>query len=499
MNRLDFLGLNANQAACVLLYLIAVLWVLNFAARRAWVKSVLIVIEAALVVALAATMSRGGAVVLVCGAVYVRFSKVGRSLRLSRDPASAYRDGAPYHKILHWFSYSPLWRVALLLTSPGLWLRSAPSYVAQDASIGNRFELWKGAVKLIATSPLRGWGYYNTGASYMNWFQGVTDHTYYNGLVNSYLQIGAAFGLPVLGGVLAVLILALLNTHKKVAQTLLSVPVLNQTNFGTDRSVCATFISLLCFLWILIWMLNSCFSSMLSSPMLVIPPLMAVFMALFLNPPRKSELVGSLMISLSLCLLVFVLGRRFSGNDSVSISRDSSGIITVANNEIKTGKTCILFVDQQALGEEYGKELRQFLLGADFERCVVVGRTSYFDAPETNIKNPELIIISGITVSQVEIRDGPAKYLLLNPAFLPADMPSGAIQAIVYPEINWAHSLEPDANVLDKYREKIRVVPYNECFETSWSEYLNTDFKIRKKTQISRIFTNDRTNDSICF
>ena len=475
MNRLDFLGLNSNQAACVLLYLIAVSWVLNFATSRAWIKIVLIVIETALVIALAATMSRGGVVVLVCAAVYVWWL-YKRWERRSPERQAGLVPGAPgkqtWQSALRWLSHSPLWRVALLLTSPGLWARSAPGYVAQDASIGNRFELWKGAVKLISTSPLRGWGYYNTGASYMNWFQGVTDHTYYNGLVNSFLQIGAAFGLLVLGGLLFVLILALLSAHSRVAQTLLSVSD-SCENFGTDRSVCATFIALLAFLWLLIWMLNSCFSSMLSSPMLMIPPLVAVVVALFLHPPKRSELVGSLMISVSICLLVFVMGHRFASSDSVSISRDSSGVVTITNNEIKTGGTCVVYADAGALGEEYGKELRKFLPRSNFERCVVVGKAGYLDTPGINIKNLELIILSGITVSQVEIKDGPAKYVLLNPAFLPADMPSGAVQAIVYPEVNWTHYLEPEADALAKIRTKIRVVPYNENFETSWAEYLN--------------------------
>jgi len=230
---------------------------------------------------------------------------------------------------------------------------------------------------------------------------------------------------------------------------------------------------LLCFLWLLIWMLNSCFSSMLSSPMLMIPPLVAVVVVLLLHPPRRYELIGALMISLSLCILLFSLGHRFASSDSVSISRDSSGVVTIANNEIKTGGTCVVYADAGALGEEYGKELRKFLPASNFERCVVRGKASYFDASETNIKNSELIILSGNTISQVEIKDGPAKYVLLNPSFLPADMPAEAIQAIVYPEVNWTHCLEPEADALANLRTKIRVVPYNENFETSWAKYLN--------------------------
>ena len=351
-------------------------------------------------------------------------------------------------------------------------MRSAPAYVAQDASIGNRFALWQGAVKLIATAPLGGWGYLNTGASYMNWFQGVDDHTYYNGLVNSYLQIGAGLGLPVLFGVLVVLVAALLGAQRKVAQALLPVQNFNRANFGTDKSVRATLISLLSFLWLLIWILMSCFSSMMASPMLLIPPLAAIIVALFLHPPERTEIIGSLLISFSLCLLLFSLGHRLAGNDTLAITRDSGGMVTVANNEIKTGKTCVIFVDEDVLGEEFGKGVRQLLLGSDFETCVVVDKASYLNIPYTNSRHADLTILSGITVGQVEIREGRSKYVLLNPAFLPSHMPDAPIQAIVYPEINLRHYLEPEASRLDKFRSKIHKVPFDENFETSWASYI---------------------------
>ena len=500
MKRLDFLGLNSNQAACVLLYLIAVLWVLHLSSKRAWIKIVLIITEVVLIVALAATMSRGGVVVLVCVVVYLRSSKVGRSLRLSRNIGTAHRDGSPYQRIANWLSHSPIWRVLLLLTSPGLWMRSSPGYVAQDASIGNRLELWKGGAKLIADAPLHGWGYYNTGASFMNWFQNVEVHTHYNGLVNSFLQIGAAFGLPVLFGVLFVLILSLLSAHHKVARAFLPVQILNRVNIGTGRNACATLedvnsgtgrnacATFLCFLWLAIWMLMSCFSSMLSSPMLFVPPLVAILTTLLLHPPRRPEVAGALMISFSICLLIFTTGHALERNDSLTIKRDMDGIITITNSEIKTGRRCLIYIDEGALGGEYGKELRKFLPGSDIETCVVVRKVAqtFLSVPGSSNKpgtdrnvcatfntgRVDLIILSGITADQVEIKEGPAKYILLNPAFLPDNMPVEPVQAILYPEINRQH-LEPKASILKKFQSKIRMVPFNQNFETSWSEYLN--------------------------
>jgi len=71
MSRLDFLGLNANQATCVLLYGIAALWVLHFSARCLRVKVVLLAMEAALIVTVGMTQSRGGVVTLIAGSVCV--------------------------------------------------------------------------------------------------------------------------------------------------------------------------------------------------------------------------------------------------------------------------------------------------------------------------------------------------------------------------------------------------------------------------------------------
>jgi len=492
MNRLDFIGLNSNEAACALLYVIAVLWVLNFAAKRIAAKVVLIIAEGFLVVLVAKTMSRGAVVALIGGLVCLWYW--GRRARpsstdtlvcaSSHNPQKCGTDKsvcATLCRILRWFSYSPLWRLLLLLSSPGLWVRSSPAYVAQDASIGNRFELWKGAVKLIATEPLRGWGYTRTGASYMNWFQGVNDHTYYNGVVNSYLQIGAGLGLPVLFAVLAVLFAALLGTQRRVAQTFLSVPVFDRANFGTDRNVCATLFSLLSFIWILVWMVMSCFSSMMASPLLFIPPLVAVFVALFLHPPRRTEIIGSLLISFSVCLLIFSLGHRFAGDDSLSITRDSNGMVTVANNGIKTGKTCVIFVDESVLGEGFGKEVRKFMAGSDFDACRVAQAFLSVPKPEDLITGTDrnvcatLIILSGITIDKVGIKDADAKYVLLNPSFLPQSLPAGQVEAVVYPEINRGHYIEPDAASLDKFQGRIRKVPFDENFEMSWAKYITQE------------------------
>jgi len=85
----------------------------------------------------------------------------------------------------------------------GFYGRLAPDYIADDGSIGHRFDLWRGALKMIAASPLRGWGTGESGAVYMNWFQAIGGSERYMRMVNSYLQVATEYGLPVLVLVLA--------------------------------------------------------------------------------------------------------------------------------------------------------------------------------------------------------------------------------------------------------------------------------------------------------
>jgi hypothetical protein len=161
------------------------------------------------------------------------------------------------------------------------------------------------------------------------------------------------------------------------------------------------------------------------------------------------------------------------GNDLLSIKRNSGGMVTIANNEIKTGGTCVIYVDEGVLGETFGKELRKFFIGSDFENCVVVDKAKYSKVSKTNTGLPALIILSGITVDQIGAEKSDAKYVLLNPAFLPRDMPAGSVQAIVYPEINLRRYFEPEASRMDKFQSKIHKIPFDENFATSWAEYIN--------------------------
>ena len=75
-----------------------------------------------------------------------------------------------------------LFVVAFLLPQTA---RFSPSHATNDASIGNRWLIWKEIPAMILAAP-DGWGLGNAGISFMTWFQPPEKHEIYRTLVNSH-------------------------------------------------------------------------------------------------------------------------------------------------------------------------------------------------------------------------------------------------------------------------------------------------------------------------
>ncbi|AHF94518.1 hypothetical protein OPIT5_18540 [Opitutaceae bacterium TAV5] len=88
--------------------------------------------------------------------------------------------------------------------------RLAPAYTREDRSALNRVDLWKGGLELVAASPLRGWGRGQSGASFMHWTQPIGRDEGYLSMVNSYLTVAVEAGLPLFTLLLAAALLPLL-------------------------------------------------------------------------------------------------------------------------------------------------------------------------------------------------------------------------------------------------------------------------------------------------
>jgi len=437
----------------------------------------LLVIEIVLAAGVSATLSRGAILVLLCTGVCMhRLSK--RHIATKKQHES---------RLINWILFNPTWRIVLLFCNPGLWKRTMPTYVAQDASIFNRFELWKGALKLFTSTPLGGLGYKNTGVAYMNWFQNTDQRTYYNGLVNSYLQIGAAWGFVALFGLLFISFLGIMS----------AITLARENNSAGT----------LCLLLMLAWTISSLFSSMLASPLLFFPPLAAALWAILANlknwfsrhvagqtaksasgrvalvrkfsPSQhwakeslyRNTVFCSAAASTIICLFLFTTGHALAWGDLLSIRSDKQGVISITNEQTSSGKLCVIYVDEEAIGRHYGKELRKFLIKMDIGNCIVVSKLNQMADAEKLISHAELIIMSGVTVTHVQVINGTAKYVLLRPAFIPKTLHCESIQSIVLPEIDRSHPLRSlDFN--QTCLSKLHLVPFNEAFETSWSKYI---------------------------
>ena len=477
MERFSFLGLNPNESACLILYSISVLWVIYYSQSKLYLKLVIVVVEISLVVCVSATNSRGAAFTLICTGLYINFL-----LKVNTPSGEKFLG-----KIVNWILFNPTWKIVLLLCAPGMWARLAPAYVTQDASIFNRIELWKGAVKLISSAPVRGWGYQNTGTAYMNWFQRVDADIYYNGLVNSYLQIGAAWGLLALFGLLVVMSLGLESAVTLARQCDLS--------------------GILCLLIMLVWATSSCFSSMLASPLLIFPPFAAALWTILVNLkncrcrlitqaaktafdpqplpwvplPRlhwfrgtilRKQLFRSVTTSFCICLLLFISGHALARCDSLLINQGKNCIISIENRRPTTGKLCAIYVDEEAIGRHYGKELRKFVLNTGVSKCLVISREDQLSSTESLIRQADVIILTGITVSYVKFAKQSSNYILLRPELIPNGVQCENIQTIVLPEIDRNHPLRR-INFSRICLTKVQLVPFNEAFETTWSKYVN--------------------------
>lgn len=159
---------------------------------------------------LARTYSRGalvglGGAALVWGVLVLW--RATRSVSRSGDIPVACRCGSRLGGAVPWLLRAGVVAVCLMWT--GFHERLAPEHVAEDRSSLNRLVLWQGGAELVAASPLRGWGWGESGAAFMHWTQPLERREGYLSMVNSYLTVAVEAGLPVFTLLLAVLLLPL--------------------------------------------------------------------------------------------------------------------------------------------------------------------------------------------------------------------------------------------------------------------------------------------------
>lgn len=329
--------------------------------------------------ALAKTYSRGAWVGLACGAViwglgmvWARRASPGvRPSQSGLTPGEALRDSDTLGRLTRpWLAV--LLRVGVVVTClfvSNFSARLSPDYTLADRSATNRLDLWKGGLELIAASPVRGWGWGESGAAYMQWTQPLDRTEGYKSMVNSYLTVAVEAGLPVFALVSGALLVPMVLGAW-----------LAQGCSGWRRSLVlglaacwATWLGCLFFsnLWIIpkLWIVPglAAFGLIGWSGMKVGRALRArreqpLTPALEPARPAVTPYVGAAMATALLVTLSgWLAGTLLVRSIPLRLKREPTGIVRLESREKPMTDWVEVFPDVSVLGETYGHELRRWL------------------------------------------------------------------------------------------------------------------------------------------
>lgn len=179
--RADFGFPSANYAgAFIALLACAIVGLLAGVKPRSFFGILAYGILAGLLVALLTTYSRGAAVGLFAGCIYiVTLALVRGAIGNNRQTWIPLVVCAAYIAALFWTSSIE---------------RSLPTYVAKDESVSARRLLWSASACIICKGPFIGLGFGNSGFAYSNLYQALSDTRRYETAVSTFFTIGVEFG-----------------------------------------------------------------------------------------------------------------------------------------------------------------------------------------------------------------------------------------------------------------------------------------------------------------
>lgn len=299
---------------------------------------VLFLIELALWGAIGATGSRGAALAALAGVVWWELFRRLRAERSWRTSAG-------------WIGLRVLFCVGgfAVFSFGG---RIAPGYLAQDASIGNRWLLWGGGAALCEAAPWRGWGAGESGELFTQWLQPLDRPEAYKTMVNSYLHLAVEHGLPALAGVLAVL------------AGLVCWPLVAERSLGSARwaAVCRTAACV----WVA-WATANVFSTLFDDRRLWFAPAGALLAVLVSVPvvlkgqrSWRRWAMGVLAGATILPLLVYLVGVFWQWRAAVRVRCSESGMVALSSGWGETSSRWGVLPDPAVLGEKYGHEIRRW-------------------------------------------------------------------------------------------------------------------------------------------
>ena len=398
---------NPNAWAALLVCVLPLIWVLaDFVARKAkagesntigHVRLLLLLPELVVWFLLVKTYSRGG-IVAAFGAMLFYFLIRGTTIRLStRLKEMGMRFAAA---IVLMFLFGALGRYS-------------PGFVMADKSVGNRFEMWRGALTMLHDSPFNGWGFRNGGISYINWYQPLAATERPVGFVNSYLDVAVEFGLHTLAVVLLALVfLVLLSVARR------------DSKIAVASGAC-----------LLAWGIANVWSSLWAEPLLwVFPALAAILVA---TSARISSLPRTLLQTV-LIVTVILAGIWSAGRFSSSrfdwrvIREKTSDRITLCKRFQKSAEKgsakarTEIWADGAVFGSFYGRTIRTLAPMFPNESAIIYPPWHVATKEKPNPAN--LRVFSGFHA--VRIADVPpceGTIVLLHPTVFPPNGAGGGI------------------------------------------------------------------------
>jgi len=216
--------------------------------------------------------------------------------------------------------------------------------IQTDHSVGNRLELWKGGLRMIAAASLRGWGAGESGRAYQHWFQAIEREERFTTMVNSYLTVAVEYGLPIFALCLVMLCVPVLCAWQLARMG-------NYWGMAAGASLVS-------------WLVANGFSTLWIEWRLWIVPaisyilLIHAFFQKRLMPLKPILLTGALVLVITTAL--YAVGATSSKEESLTISPKREGIVMTSKSTALTKRH--VWPDSAVLGEFFGKELRRWLI-----------------------------------------------------------------------------------------------------------------------------------------
>ncbi len=391
---------NPNKAAVVFACLIPLFWAVWLAGIRLKARVWKVVVLAGTGLGFLAcwgclllTFSRGGAVGAVSGMVVASFWAWRLPWRRAALGASMILIG-----------------IVLAAAMVFGTAERAADAMGEDASVGNRIELWSSGLQMAFENP-GGFGAGNSGREFMQWYQPIERNEGYRTMVNSYLTFLVEWGWVAFAAAGAVLLAFWCWTWP---------------GGGEERGArlrAALGGSLGAFL------VSGVFSTTMEEPWLWILPGVVAGLLAAVRLRAGGRLVAGWTSGVGVCVFALVMGGLWlggfwrSGNDPMARSFGISprGGKTVTSVEPKaSGSAAVgVMVDEAVLGEDWGKLVRSLAFGAG--RRVVMMES--FDRPpgtvvlvgERAVHIPDLLEFSDLILVAPEPFEGAFRGVILVP------------------------------------------------------------------------------------